>query len=140
LQLRAEHLYPVPALAERDAVALFVTRAAALDVSVGPSAAVAHLCERLDELPLALELAAARTPLFSVEQLLDRVGQRLDLLKGGRDSDPASERCAPRSSGATTSSRRRSKHYSGASASSWAVAATTPPKVSVAPIPTRSSP
>jgi predicted ATPase/class 3 adenylate cyclase len=88
LQLRAEHLYPVPALAERDAVALFVTRAAALDVSVGPSAAVAHLCERLDELPLALELAAARTPLFSVEQLLDRVGQRLDLLKGGRDSDP----------------------------------------------------
>lgn len=88
LQLRAEHLYPVPALEERDAVALFVTRAAALDVSVGPSAAVAHLCERLDELPLALELAAARTPLFSVEQLLDRVGQRLDLLKGGRDSDP----------------------------------------------------
>lgn len=88
LQLRAEHLYPVPALEERDAVALFVTRAAALDVSVRPSAVVAHLCERLDELPLALELAAARTPLFSVEQLLDRVGQRLDLLKGGRDSDP----------------------------------------------------
>ena len=44
--------------------------------------------ERLDNLPLALELAAARTKLFSTEQLLARVGQRLDLFKGGRDADP----------------------------------------------------
>jgi tetratricopeptide (TPR) repeat protein len=52
------------------------------------SPAVVELCHRLDELPLALELAAARTPLFSPEQLLDRLGGRLDLLKGGRDADP----------------------------------------------------
>ena len=42
----------------------------------------------LDELPLALELAAARTALFSPEQLLAKLSQRLDLLKGYRDADP----------------------------------------------------
>ena len=47
-----------------------------------------ELCRRLDDLPLALELAAARTPLFSPEQLLERLTGRLDLLKGGRDADP----------------------------------------------------
>ena len=45
-------------------------------------------CHRLDQLPLALELAAARTPLFSAEGLLERVGSRLDLLRGRRDGDP----------------------------------------------------
>ncbi len=50
--------------------------------------AVRNLCSRLDNLPLALELAAARTVLFSPEQLLERIGQRLDLFKGGRDADP----------------------------------------------------
>jgi tetratricopeptide (TPR) repeat protein len=39
-------------------------------------------------LPLAIELAAARSKLFTVEQLLDRLGERLDLLRGGRDADP----------------------------------------------------
>ena len=47
-----------------------------------------ELCQRLDELPLAIELAAARTALFSPEQLLDKLSQRLDLLKGERDADP----------------------------------------------------
>ena len=47
-----------------------------------------ELCARLDELPLALELAAARTKLFSPDQLLERISQRLDLLKAGRDADP----------------------------------------------------
>jgi tetratricopeptide (TPR) repeat protein len=49
---------------------------------------VRNLCSRLDNLPLALELAAARTAVFSPEQLLERIGQRLDLFKGGRDADP----------------------------------------------------
>jgi len=46
------------------------------------------LCRCLDELPLALELAAARTVVFSPEQLLERLTERLDLFKGGRDADP----------------------------------------------------
>ncbi len=49
--------------------------------------AVGELCERLDRLPLALELAAARTKLLSPERLLERLGDRLDLLKGTRDAD-----------------------------------------------------
>jgi predicted ATPase len=88
LQLQGEHVYPVPTLAASDGVTLFVARARALDPDFSANRSVAELCERLDQLPLALELAAARTPLFSVEQLLERLGQRLDLLKGGRDADP----------------------------------------------------
>ena len=46
------------------------------------------LCERLDRLPLALELAAARTKLLTPDALLERLGSRLDLLRGTRDADP----------------------------------------------------
>jgi predicted ATPase len=88
LQLQGEHVYAVPSLDDEDGVELFTARAAALDASFTPTAAVAELCARLDNLPLALELGAARTSLFGPEQLLERLGQRLDLLKGGRDADP----------------------------------------------------
>jgi predicted ATPase len=88
LRVRGEQTYPVPPLAESDGQALFTARARAVDPSFAESAAVRELCVRLDELPLALELAAARTALFSPEQLLERLSQRLDLLKGERDADP----------------------------------------------------
>ena len=88
LQLQGEHVYAVPPLAEDEGVELFVTRARALEPAVQASRAVAELCSRLDNLPLALELAAARTVVFSPEQLLERLSQRLDLLKAGRDADP----------------------------------------------------
>jgi predicted ATPase len=88
LRVGSEQTYPVPPLAESDGEALFLTRARAVDPAFGPSEAVRELCLRLDELPLALELAAARTALFSPEQLLDKLAQRLDLLKGERDADP----------------------------------------------------
>jgi predicted ATPase/class 3 adenylate cyclase len=88
LRVRGEQTYPVPPLAEKDGAALFSARARATDPAFTTSEAVAELCLRLDELPLALELAAARTALFSPEQLLERLSQRLDLLKGERDADP----------------------------------------------------
>ena len=53
-----------------------------------PSAEIAELCARLDSLPLAVELAAARLNVLSPRQILERLAQQLDLLKGGRDSDP----------------------------------------------------
>jgi predicted ATPase/class 3 adenylate cyclase len=88
LQLQGEHVYGVVPLNEEDAVRLFLERSAMLGVELERTPSVVELCDRLDDLPLALELAAARTPLFSPEQLLERLGARLDLLKGGRDADP----------------------------------------------------
>jgi len=88
LQLQGEQVYPVPTLAERDGIELFLARARALEPAFEANGSVGELCARLDNLPLALELAAARTTLFSPRQLLERLSQRLDLLKGGRDADP----------------------------------------------------
>jgi predicted ATPase len=87
LQLGGEHVYPVPVLARSDARELFLTRARALRPDFQSNGSVDELCARLDDLPLALELAAARTTILSPEQLLGRLEARLDLLKGGRDAD-----------------------------------------------------
>ncbi len=83
LRVRAETEYPLPALANDDGVSLFCERS-----GVEPSQDVAGLCSHLEGLPLAIELAAARTRLLSPEQLLERLSSRLDLLKGTRDADP----------------------------------------------------
>jgi len=88
LQVVGEHEYPVPAMASLDGLELFAARARALGIEIDGDQATRELCERLDNLPLALELAAARTKVFSPVQLLERLGQRLDLFKGGRDADP----------------------------------------------------
>jgi predicted ATPase/class 3 adenylate cyclase len=88
LQLQGEHAYAVPTLTDEDGASLFVARSLAVGGEVGGSGAVDDLCRRLDNLPLALELAAARTRHLAPEQLLERLSQRLDLLKGGRDADP----------------------------------------------------
>jgi class 3 adenylate cyclase len=83
LRVRGEAEYQVPPLAEPEAVELFCARA-----RNEPSAQVAELCARLDNLPLAVELAAARVKVISPAQILERLSQRLDLLKAGRDADP----------------------------------------------------
>jgi predicted ATPase len=83
LRITGEVEYPVPPLAEQEAVELFCVRS-----RLEPDKAIAELCRRLDELPLAIELAAARTSVLSPAQILERLSQRLDLLKGGRDADP----------------------------------------------------
>jgi predicted ATPase len=88
LQLAGEYEYPVPAMESPDGLELFAARARALGIEIDGEEAACELCERLDNLPLALELAAARTKVFSPAQLLERLGQRLDLFKGGRDADP----------------------------------------------------
>ena len=88
LQLQGEHAYAVPTLEEETGIALFLERAVAAGSPLEATEAVRELCLRLDNLPLALELAAARTVLFSPEQLVERLAQRLDLLKAGRDVDP----------------------------------------------------
>jgi predicted ATPase/class 3 adenylate cyclase len=83
LRVTGELEYAVPALAETDAVALFCERA-----RMDPSEEIAELCRRLDNLPLAVELAAARAKALSPAQIVNRLSQRLDLFKGGRDADP----------------------------------------------------
>ena len=88
LQLAGEHVYPVPQLTALEGLDLFIARAAAIDPAFEATAAIAELCSRLDNLPLALELAAACTAVLPAEQILERLGGRLDLLKGGRDADP----------------------------------------------------
>jgi predicted ATPase/class 3 adenylate cyclase len=87
LRVQGEHVYPVPVLERAEARRLFVARARAVQPDFEPGEHLDELCERLDDLPLALELAAARTLLLSTEQLLERLGDRLDLLKGGRDAE-----------------------------------------------------
>jgi predicted ATPase len=87
LQLPGEQAYPVPPLEATEGVELFLTRALAARPDFSGDGTVAELCDRLDNLPLAIELAAARVRMLSPEQLLTRLGQRLDLLKGGRGVD-----------------------------------------------------
>ena len=87
LRVQGEHVYPVPVLERQEARRLFVTRARAAQPEFEPDEHLDELCARLDDLPLALELAAARTSLLSTEQLLERLGNRLDLLRGGRDAE-----------------------------------------------------
>jgi predicted ATPase/class 3 adenylate cyclase len=83
LRIAGEVEYPVPPLAEAEAVELFCERS-----RLERDETIAELCRRLDDLPLAVELAAARTRVLTPSQILDRLGRRLDLLEGGRDADP----------------------------------------------------
>jgi len=110
LGLAAEHEYPVPPLlvpagpapaelaklVSAPAVALFVDRARAVRpgfaLTEGNAAAVAEICRRLDGLPLAIELAAARTRLLDPAALLDRLSRSLDTLGTGAVDLPARQR------------------------------------------------
>jgi predicted ATPase len=98
LRVRGERVFPVPPLSvpdegdvasagDSEAVRLFCERAAALQPSFGCNAetaeAITDICRRLDGLPLAIELAAARINLFDVHDLRARLEDRFDVLRGG---------------------------------------------------------
>jgi predicted ATPase len=87
LRIQGEAELDLQPLVRDEAVALFCERAQAVRPDVTPTDAVVQLCERLDGLPLALELAAARTKLLTPEALLERLAGRLDTLKGTRDAE-----------------------------------------------------
>ena len=108
LHLRGEHIYPVPPLGipsadlqqqsieqltRSEAVQLFIDRVLAVKpdfaVTDANAPAVAEICLRLDGLPLAIELAAARIRLFTPQALLERLGGRMSLLRGGARDLPA---------------------------------------------------
>jgi predicted ATPase len=88
LNVAGEQVWPVPPLNETDGGSLFLTRARESEPSFSGGMTVAEICRRLDHLPLAIELAAARVTLFSPDELLERLSDRLDLLRGARDVDP----------------------------------------------------
>ena len=109
LRLREEREFPVPPLALPDvdpeaggtpahspAVEFFLDRARAVkpgfELTDDNAAAVARICRRLDGLPLAIELAAARVKLLSPQAILGRLDQRLELLTGGAQDLPTRQR------------------------------------------------
>jgi predicted ATPase len=83
LHVAGEREYPLRPLTEAAGVELFLARAEAVDPGFrAPFLQIAAICNRLDRLPLALELAAARTRVFSPDDLLSRLDQRLQFLTG----------------------------------------------------------
>ncbi len=109
LRIRAERDFPLaplplPLATERDldtltanpAIALFVARAAATDPSFAPTPtnaiAIARICARLDGLPLAIELAAARIGVLTPAAMLDRLTYPLTLLTDGASDLPPRHR------------------------------------------------
>lgn len=106
LRLRGEHEFTLaplavpsataPSIGRSSAVKLFVERAAAarpgFALTPENEQSIAELCRRLDGLPLAIELAAARLRLLEPEELLDRIGTRLDLLASGAADLPERQR------------------------------------------------
>jgi predicted ATPase/class 3 adenylate cyclase len=110
LRIYGEHVFPVPPLSMPDlksppslerltqyeAVRLFVERAQAVkpdfEVTNESAPAVAEICVRLDGLPLAIELAAARITMLPPRAMLQRLGSRLKLLTGGARDLPERQR------------------------------------------------
>jgi predicted ATPase len=93
LDLSSEAVYPLPVLPPEAAVELFGQRARAVRPDVDlPTEVVAQLCRRLDGLPLALELAAARVRVMSLAEIVRGVEDRFGLLRGGARDAPERHR------------------------------------------------
>ncbi|HEY7346865.1 MAG TPA: tetratricopeptide repeat protein [Ktedonobacterales bacterium] len=96
LHIRGEYELPVAPLEQEAAITLFLQRAQAvqpdLDVTLETIQAAGAICQRLDRLPLALELAAARVKALPPQTLLERLNSRLPLLTGGAFDLPERQR------------------------------------------------
>ena len=96
LALAAEERFPVAPIAAADAIALFAERARGIDpgfeLDERSAGAVTEICRRLDGLPLAIELAAARCGLLSPAELAERLGDALGALGEGARDAPARQR------------------------------------------------
>jgi predicted ATPase/DNA-binding SARP family transcriptional activator len=93
LRLYGEHEFPLPPLRlEEEAVPLFLARARAAAARLEPSADVARVCEALDCLPLAIELAAARARSIPPAEMLERLPSRLELASEGPRDAPERHR------------------------------------------------
>ena len=93
LRLRWEHEWPIAPLSDAAAAELFIERATARDPSFAADRrAIIAICERLDRLPLAIELAAARVKTFSIGGLAHALERPLALLTGGGVDTPVRHR------------------------------------------------
>ncbi len=92
LHVSGEREYRLEPLPAKDAAALFAERSRATGRELTPDATVEAICRRLDGLPLAVELAAARTKLLAPELLLERLDSTLPLLTGGARDAPERQR------------------------------------------------
>jgi predicted ATPase/DNA-binding XRE family transcriptional regulator len=95
LRIAGEQSYTVQPLGD-EAVQLFAQRAQAIEpvfeLTEANRATVSDICRKLDGLPLAIELAAARIGLFTPKEMLSRLNQRLQVLTGGARDLPARQR------------------------------------------------
>ena len=139
LGVHGEQEYEVDPLPLAEAVALFTQTARRLVPTFEPDEHVAAIAQRVDGLPLALELAAARTKLLSPAQIHEKLGHSLDFLTGGLRDAPHRQRTLRATiewsfallSGQSRGCSRGSPYFRGASRS-------TPPKKSPARHSTRS--
>ncbi|HET7808498.1 MAG TPA: adenylate/guanylate cyclase domain-containing protein [Gaiellaceae bacterium] len=92
LRLAAEREYPVPPLVEQESVGFFLARARAARPGFEPDEHVLPICRRVDHLPLALELAAARVRALTTAQIRERLERSLPLLTGGARDAPERQR------------------------------------------------
>jgi predicted ATPase len=92
LRIDAEQEFPLAPLEATDAIELFSDRATLVDPDFEADGPTAEICERLDGLPLAIELAAARVRLLPPSTMLERLERRLPLLRSSARDIPARQR------------------------------------------------
>ncbi|MEK6274493.1 MAG: NB-ARC domain-containing protein [Actinomycetota bacterium] len=92
LRISGEQEYPLEPLPPEDAMTLFLERARGVGKDLAPDPTIEAICRSLDGLPLAIELAAARTKLMSPEALLERLDRALSVLTGGARDAPERQR------------------------------------------------